>query len=239
MSDENQVDLFDDQPAAEVISKDVTDDTPAKADETPDGKTGDENPSGTPPEDGKDDNKEGADGKLIPEHRFKAALKQVTDKLDAATQELATLKATPIPDKATDPEGYAYHVRMEASKEVMRETKTDYDEVIAHFVGMGKINPMLFQAVADHPIPAKYAYDIAKKDLEIKELQSLKGSDEWKEFQEFKKNKEKVVEIDAKDKVSQQVTNSLGKVPNLNRATDVSRGSSVPQSDDELFVGAL
>lgn len=205
-----------------------------------DGKTG-EDTTVTTPVAGKKDDTGSSSEKMIPESRFKAALKDVTEKLDAANKELSTLKATPIPDKEKDPEGYDLHIRMETSKAVMRETVSDYDAVITHYKKMADANPYLNSVVAAHPAPAKCAYDIAKKALEIDEVLAAKGSDEWKEFQEFKKAKTASSDVQNKedDKVSKQVTEGLSqKVPNLNRATNVTK-SNHKIEDDELFAGAL
>lgn len=176
--------------------------------------------------------------KMIPESRLKAAVTSVQAKLEEANRELEGYRAKNVPDKDTDPEGYNLHIRMEASKAVMREMKPDYDEKIAHYQEMAKLNPLLNQAVADHPIPAKLAYDIAAKDMELKELAALKESPEYKEFQEFKKQKAKAP-TDAQDKVSKQVTNGLGKVPNLNRATDTSVKKSSKKDQEEAEADDL
>lgn len=202
------------------------------------GQTGEKTKTdGTPPEGEKGDQSSN-DNKMIPEHRFKAALKDVQDKLDAVMAENATLKAQPAPDREKDPEGFALHTRMEASKAVMREFKPDYDEVIKHYVEMAKVNPELNERVAAAALPAKFAYDLAKRDLEIRDLMAMKDSDEYKEFQEFKKSKAEAAKAaeggNEQNKTSQQVTKSLtSRVPNLNRATDVSKANAKSSKEDE------
>lgn len=272
MSNENAVEgdqsIFDDSGTSAAVSEaDITtaknDDTGATEDAkggqkddgvTKDGQTdqtGVKKATGTPPED-EDDPEAVTDDKgqkFIPEHRFKAALKKVTEERDALQGKVAEYeKPEPIqvPDKDTDPEGHALHTRMEASQAVMRDLCTDYQEVIDHFAKMAESNPLLNQAVATHPIPAKLAYDIAKKDLEIKEALAVKGSDEWKEFQEFKKTKKTATEQDQQATLADKVKTGLTRtVPNLNRSTNASpnrnvrRNSSVSEADDDLFKGAL
>lgn len=176
-------------------------------------------------------------GKMIPEKRFKAAIKQVTEERDEANRKLAELNKPQAPDKEKDPEGYEYFNRMEASKAVMIEMKPDYDEVIAHYVELSKSNPLLNQAVYKHPIPAKLAYDIAKRDLEIKELDALKKDPELAEFKEWKKNKGKeVVQSSESSKVAASLTSGTGKVPNLNRATNaVPNKATQSEDNDYLF----
>lgn len=211
-----------------------------------DDKTGEENASGTPPE-GQNDQEEIVDAKtgqkMIPEHRFKAALKEVTDKLDAATEELQKYTAIPVPDKETDPEGHDLHVRMKASSDVMREMRPDYQEVINHYAKMAESNPLLNQAVAADPLPAKLAYDIAKKDLELKELAGLRESDDWKKFQEWKKTQTTSATPPTQQAaLNETVTRGLKAVPNLNRSTNASPNRNVRKgdtADDDLFRGAL
>lgn len=254
MTDQNQNsfedtehDVFDDNEAqastSEITEEEVSQSTEETSEETSaekpsEDETG-EDQAGPPPEE--KDQDENQSGKMIPEHRFKAALKDVNDKLDAANAKIAELSATPVPDKNEDPEGYNFHIRMETSKAVMRETTSDYDQVIAHYQKMAEANPFINEAVAAHPSPAKHAYDIAKKDMEMQELVALKSSDEWNEFQQFKANKAK----EAAEKAAKEAAEKANKpktpnVPNLNRATDVGQDRS-PQVDDneELFAGAL
>ena len=207
---------------------------------------GDDKTSGTPPEN-QDDPETVVDAKgqkLIPEHRFKAALKEVTEKLEAATGELQKYTATPIPDKETDPEGHNLHIRMTASSEVMREMRTDYQEVINHYAKLAESNPLLNQAVADHPLPAKLAYDIAKRDLEIKEVDEARKSGEWDKFQAWKKTQTNDTPPEKQTTLNDTITRGLKAVPNLNRSTNASpnrnvRRNSNGDSDDELFAGAL
>lgn len=176
---------------------------------------------------------EGSSEKMIPESRFKAAIKDVQDKLDAALQENAKFKAVEVPDRDEDPEGYEAHLRLEMSKTLMREFKEDYVEVITHYQEMAKANPMLNEMVAKNELPAKLAYDLAKRDMEIRELTEARNSDEWKEFQAFKKSKGKSTIADSLT----EPTSKAAKLPkNTNRAT-----SSVPkekgQSDEDYLFG--
>jgi hypothetical protein len=251
-------DVFGDAGAAEGenTSDDSTPETKASdeaassdtgdANEGEGNQAGDKEASGTPPE-GKDDLEMVTDAKgqkLIPEHRFKAALKSAEDRVRKELEEAANAPEPEAePDKATDPEGHARHVRMKASVEVMREMKPDYQEVIDHYAKMAMDNPLLDQAVDGAPLPAKLAYDIAKKDLEIKDALALKNSDEYKEFTEWKKSKAPAP-TKTENNLRNKVTNGLRAVPNLNRSTNATpnrnvRKSGDSQADDDLFAGAL
>lgn len=257
-------DVFDDSVAAsqateqpaepEAKTEEIKSEEPAtqEADKTEDQtqtqETGEKQETEATPAEAQDGEKDQSD-KMIPEHRFKAALKDVTDRLDAAQAELAQMKQQPAPDRNADPDGYDLHIRVETSKAIMAETHEDYNEVMQRYIEMEKANPAIAQVVAAHQLPAKYAYDLAKKDMEIRELSTLKTSDEWAEFQAFKKMKAENAEKEAQAAVAaakqeqqkQTKTEAISKVPNLNRATDVStaKDQNTSTEDDELFAGAL
>jgi len=214
-----------------------------------------EEPKGTEKEDPKDDveetpadatepkgekEEETKEEKMIPESRFKAAIKDVQSKLDQSLEENAKLTATPAPDRSEDPDGYEKHLRLNMSRDLMRKFNDDYDETIKHYQEMAEANPSLNKMVEDNELPAKFAYDLAKRDMEIRELSEARGSDEWKEFQEWKKSDktETKTETVAESLASQEpAADSLPK--NLNRATSTKPkpGSSL-SNDDYLFGDA-
>lgn len=252
-------DVFDDSGAGAASAADPT--TGGQSQDTAEGgldndsvdggqqadKTGDKD-SGTPPED-QDDLEAVTDDKgqkFIPEHRFKAALKSATERAEKAEAEAAKLNAPPpieVPDKVADPEGHAQHIRMEASVSVMREMRSDYQEVINHYATLAKDNPLLDQAVTADPLPAKLAYDIAKRDLEIKKVDEVLKSGDWDKFQAWKAEQAKNP-TDPKTKQPDAAAARLGAVPNLNRSTNASPNRNVRQNsngdnDDDLFKGAL
>lgn len=236
MTTEN-FDPFDDSDTSDTAATDAqTVDDAANAEVIADQQQADQtagdDKSGTPPENQEADSQ---NEKMIPEHRFKAALKAAAEETETWKARAQKAEAQPVPDKENDPEGYNLYVRMEASKEVMREMRTDYEDVIKHYQAMAKENPRLNDEVAAAPLPAKFAYDLAKQDMEMRDLRALKSSDEWKEFQEYKKSK--ASQNPESDK-SKQVANALSAVPNLNRQTNASpKGRQ--EDDDQLFAGAL
>lgn len=257
MSTEELEDVFNDQPAVSGEGDSKTFDLPAKeqeqpvvdsaASEAPEQEAQDDQQSGEqsatePPSAAQENDKSSKPEKMIPESRFKAALKDATDRLNNATAELAKLKATPAPDRDSDPEGYERHVRLEVSRDMMRQSKPDYEEVIQHYVEMAKVNPHLNDQVASHAMPAMFAYDLAKEDMRISELREIASSEDYKEFLEWKSAKAKNADVAPAEtnKVVKQLSDGAPRVPNLNRATSVSRTSTKTMSDDEeLFAGAL
>jgi len=181
--------------------------------------------------------------KMIPESRFKAAIKDVNDKLITAQREMAAMKAVPPPDRTKDPEGYDRHNRIEMSRTLVSRIYKDYYEKIAHFQEMVKANPSLGAIVANNEIPAQMAYDLAIKDMELTELYKLKDSADWKEFQTYKAAKGAGANAAAQGTVADTATQLGGskaasvasKVPNLNRnAPSVNRDLG-KTGDDNLF----
>lgn len=175
--------------------------------------------------------------KVIPESRFKAAIKNLQDQLDGALQENANLKAqsNPPPNRDEDPEGHEAHIRLEMSKSLMMEFKEDYVEVIKHYQEMAKTNPQLNEMVAKAELPAKLAYDLAKRDMEIREVVEARNSDEWKEFQEFKKNKGKK---DVANELAKTSNTALNLPKNTNRATESIPKNVSPDEEEYLFGDA-
>lgn len=234
MADDSDNELFDDTVVTEEAEVSKADPEAKEAAE----EKGEEIEEAEPPAAKEEEEKPQQPEKMIPEHRLKAAIKDVTDKLNKAQQELAELKAQPVPDRKEDPDGYERHLRIETSKAIMRETHADYDEVMSHLQEMIDVNPFLEDAIAKHAMPAKYAYDIVKKNIEITELSQLKDSDEWKEFQAFKASKA-AKEAELKAPTAAKLTSVKSRVPNLNRATSVGKGKvSSGEDDDDLFVGS-
>jgi len=182
--------------------------------------------------------------KSIPEHRHKAALKGVTTKLAAKEKELEELRKQyaapppPAPDRETDPDGYDQHMRMETSKAIMSDAFPDYNDKIMHYHTMAEANPALDEMVARNPNPAKFAYDIAKADIEIRELRELKNTPRWKRFEEWEKaNPEETVTEEVKPAKKRQIDLAT-RVPNLNRtATAINPKQATSDVDDDLWKG--
>lgn len=193
----------------------------------------------TPPVDKEDNKDDDQANKMVPEKRLKAVVSAMSAELAEAKAELAKYQTTPVPDKEKDPEGHAAHLRMDISKKVMYASHPDYLDVIAHYQKMADENPSLNDLVMANELPAKFAYDLAKEDMAIRELRATKDSPEWKEFQAWKKE-QKTAEKSGEEKKPVKATSKadvLSKVPNLNRATNISQAKAV-KTDDDLFVGS-
>lgn len=78
------------------------------------------------------------------------------------------------PDPYTDPDGWAAHqnavhqhelykTRVDLSTYLMKKEAPDYDEVTAVFVEHAGRNPILWQQIRAHPMPAQFAYEEGKK----------------------------------------------------------------------------
>lgn len=235
MSEEVEHDVFEDEPSEESDESQVNEE-----ESNPDA-----NDSAATSAEQQEQKDQPVQEETVPVSRMKAALADINAKWEKDRQELAQLKAQPLPDPKDDPDGFSLQVRIETSKKIVSEFYADYDEKIQHFTELAKINPALNNAVAASHNPAKMAYDIATRDLELKELTTLKDSDEWKEFQAWRKEKASK----ANEKVAQTVVENLksnpeqGKKaipPNLTRVSNmVQKKGQRFEEDDELFAGAL
>jgi len=200
---------------------------------------GEENDEETPASE--EDPKNTKAEKLIPESRLKAAVKDVTEERDRLRAELEQKNAKPAPDPNVDPEGAELHDRIEISKAMCRDVYSDYDEKAKYFNDvMLPANPALANAVAAHRTPAKLAYDLAKKAMEIDEITKVKDSPEWKAFQEFKKNGGKTVGDRLTEGAKKKTVSAANKVPNLNKkaSANPNRGKQSDE-DDSLFDDAV
>lgn len=188
-----------------------------------------------------DGDKGSASEKMIPESRFKAALGDVTKKLEEATSKLAKYETAPMPDKNTDPEAYELRRKVDMSREMARDTYSDYDEKILHFNEMAKANPTLWDIVAKDGNPAKLAYNLAVKDLNIREAEEFRKSDDFKQFQEWKKSQQTgtAPTTQASAAAKQLTANATPKVPNLNKTATASSPTKVStrDNDDDLWTG--
>lgn len=230
--EETNFDPFEDD---DIQEEEETTPEPKEEPEEEEPKEDEEEPSDEEEEPKEENEEDDSKEKMVPESRLKAAIKDLKTQLDDALQENAKLTAKPAPDRATDPDGYERHLRLEMSRDLMRKFNDDYDEVIKHYQEMAEINPTLNELVEKNELPAKFAYDLAKRDMEIRELSEVKGSDDWKEFQEWKKNKTSKKETVA-DSLASDMAKPLPK--NLNRATSAKPKAGSSSDDDYLFGDA-
>lgn len=123
-----------------------------------------------------------------------------------------------IPNKDDDPEGYTAHLegqglrdRLEVGQDMMRDLHEDYEETEKVFVGLiaddkGKItDDSLYNKYANSRNPAKFAYDHAKKHLDLEK----KSSDTYES--DIRTNEREKVIAELKGK-------SLDELPDLTNA---------------------
>ncbi len=75
-----------------------------------------------------------------------------------------------------------------ASREIIKDFKDDYDEMEEIFIDLNDEDPYLGVKMRESKNPAKFVYDTAKKHLKTQEVGKITQSDDWKEFQEWKKS---------------------------------------------------
>jgi hypothetical protein len=202
MTDANLNDVFEDNDTTESEAKEVAakDETEVK-DEVAEEVTGEE--AETPA--AKEEDESG--------HIPKKALIDERRKRQALEAEVAELKKGK-PEEEVEPDlgTSLLRERINLSRELMLETKPDYEEMETVFLDMAKENPSLVTEMNKSPNPAKFAYTKAKEHTEYQVFQKSKDSPEYKEFLDWKKSQgEKPKEEDKRKK-------SAVKVPDLTKA---------------------
>lgn len=100
---------------------------------------------------------------------------ELAERLSSMEQQAA---AAARPDPFEDPAGAAefdrresadsaFRLRCDMSQEMMRQTHADYDEVESLFVEMAEANPALAIQLANHPFPARFAYQQGSRVREL------------------------------------------------------------------------
>lgn len=156
-------------PEAETKTDESADETPQEA-ETPEAK--------------QEEGESWTKAAVIDERRKRQELERKLAELEASKAENKPER----PDVFADPDGAFSHVeqslknemamaihstRLELSQEMMRTVFPDYDELESEFVDMAKDNPVLLQELQNSTMPARFAYDTAKKAREAAELKNV------------------------------------------------------------------
>lgn len=163
-----------------------------------------------------------------------AALKSERQKRQAAESEreelkkkLAQYEVGSEEPQELDVDEKLFNERVNMSREMMMETKSDYAEMAQTFIDLAKNSPALLEDYRRSGNPAKFAYQKAKEHVEYQQFLKDKDSEDYKEFLKLK----------TEGKLSKQVEESpeekrkkaaLG-VPKLNNLTSKS-SNSVPKA---------
>lgn len=100
---------------------------------------------------------------------------KLAERLSSMEQQAA---AAARPDPFEDPAGAAefdrrenaessFRLRCDMSQEMMRQAHADYDEVESLFVEAAQMNPALAVQLANHPFPARFAYQQGSRFREV------------------------------------------------------------------------
>jgi hypothetical protein len=119
-----------------------------------------------------------------------------------------------------------FNERVNISKMIMMETKQDYTEKITEFIKMTEESPALLEQWRNSLNPAKFAYEKATEKLEYDDFKSVKDSDEYKEFLEYRKSGKLSVK-ESKEEVRKKAALTL---PKLNNATSKTGASKVQET---------
>ncbi len=123
---------------------------------------------------------EGADGpeptvplRALQDERRKR--QELAERLTSMEQQAASVAR---PDPFEDPDGAAefdrregtettFRLRCDMSQEMMRQSHADYDEVESVFMEAAQANPALAVQLANHPFPARFAYQQGSRFREL------------------------------------------------------------------------
>ena len=152
------------------------------------------------------------------------------DKLNTAEQELAKYKqrSGDVPDPELDPVGFNDFMKDEAkvtklndritmSAQIMSETKDDYAEMEAVFLGMGNKDPKLFDSMKASKNPALFAYKTAKTVHDKQEAAKVTATEELKAS--IRADLMKEFDIKPKPSEADKRKESALSTPNLTDAT--------------------
>lgn len=178
-----------------------------------------------------------AKGKSVPV----AALKSERSKRQAAEAERDELKKRLAPED-TEEQGEPnidvklFTERTNMSREMMMDSKPDYEEMENIFTEIANANPHLVSEMVKSPNPAKFAYQKAKEHIEYQQFLKDKDSAEYKDFLKAKASGKivKPVSETPEDKRKKSVL----AVPNINKAASIGSNSTPKEnleSLDEMF----
>ncbi len=170
------------------------------------------------------------EGKSVPV----AALKSERQKRQQAEARVAELEKRNAPTEERgemDLDSKLFAERTNMSREMMMESKPDYQEMENIFTEIATGNQHLIDQMMKSHNPAKFAYEKAKEHVAIEEAKKLKDSDEYKEFLKLKaEGKTKPVAITTDEKRKQSVL----AVPKLNKAASLGSNSTPKENLDTL-----
>lgn len=168
-----------------------------------------------------------------PQEWTKKAVLDERRKRQALEAEVAQLKKAKPESKEDEGEADVGTIilreRINNSRELMIETKADYEDMETVFLDMAKENPSLITEMNRSPNPAKFAYTKAKEHSEYQEFKAVKETAEYKEFLEFKAGKST-----KKDAPEDKRKASAVKVPDLTKAAARGKNSEEPEQEGDL-----
>lgn len=127
-----------------------------------------------------------------------------------------------------------FNERVNISKMIMMETKQDYAEKVTEFIKMTEESPVLLEQWRNSSNPAKFAYEKATEKLEYDNFKSVKDSDEYKEFLEYKKSGKLPVK-ETKEEVRKKAALTLPKLNNATSKTGMNNQIQPKNRLEDLF----
>ena len=137
-----------------------------------------------------------------------------------------------IPDPVDNPEAYHSYMlkrqdhelflfRQEIDQNSLSEKHDDYDEMISHFKTMASNSPAIYEEYISSRLPATYAYNAAKKDLNAKKFSDPQ------------------YEAKLKEEIRNQVMSELGKESDGSEKPSKKSNSTMPDLNSVASSGNL
>lgn len=243
MSNASELDNFLETPEVEEAA--VTPEAPASAEATTEAKTTEgkgDNDAGTPPA-GTDESTAKTGAKP---HWSESAYHDEKRKRQELERRLAEIEKPAKQEEVdlfVDPKGFTQGLknelknellteRINLSREIMAETKSDYADKEARFVQMAQADPSLVAKMNASPNPAKFAYETAAKaiadEAKLKLLDEIGDPAAYRE----KLKQELLAELGGKPPAKTPLKAIVDRAPSLATASAAKANTDVP--DDSL-----
>lgn len=151
------------------------------------------------------------------------------------------------PDWWGDPEGASAQLRSELSgelyqtkilmsQEMMRSVHEDYDAAEAAFIEAAQAQPFLLHEMNRHPMPARYAYEVGKRALALREIGDPTNLDGLKAKMREEIKAELMAEMGGQPDRSRsaEVPQSLAGMPGTGNRAERERWDGVPSLSELL-----
>jgi hypothetical protein len=137
-----------------------------------------------------------------------------------------------------DLRGMVLNERINLSREMMLETKSDYEETERAFIDAASRNPLLVQQMQTSPNPAKFAYQTGKNILETQRLTDPTTAEKLRSELREEVRKEELAKLEKLTTPEEKRKALALKTPDLNNAASATSGQKTASKKSlEELVG--